>query len=281
MGTSFDFRSLRCFPSARDAATWHFLPRYPDVQRATDGRPLVTLVDLGPTAYLVFTATWAASREDLQALREEIVARNPAMRAQPLVLAFAPVASPRCSVLVGDGRGSFEILASSATSGMPPYDAAFNLHLQGERLAHAKAALHGEPGRLGVEYAAQLRVPVSAKAEFRANGADILAAVDAAQGRDALRQALERAVDEGRARVVVDAPDPDASELATELYDRVLDRAAELLPRMLRQAPPGDVRVTAEIEREIGQPTSAFTDLGRLLATETTQSDIGGQHAAD
>ena len=269
MPDTFDFRGLRCFASAKDATTWHFLPRQADVQRGTDGRPLLTLVDMGSVAYLLFTASWGVSHEDVQDLRAEIASRIPGARADRLMLAFAPVASVRCDVMMGDGRGSFEAVASNATSGYPPFDATFNLYLQGERLAHAKAALRGEPGRLAVEYSAELRTPVSARAHLTAHGPALLRAVAGANDHAALRQALDRAVQAGLARVVVDAPDPAAATLAAELYDRVLDRAAQMLPRLMRQGAPDDVRLAVELEQETGQPTCAFADLGTLLAAET------------
>ena len=61
MTDMFAFRGLCCFPSARDAAIWHFVPQQPDVQRGDDGRPLVVLMEAGADAYLIFTATWRAS----------------------------------------------------------------------------------------------------------------------------------------------------------------------------------------------------------------------------
>lgn len=269
MPDAFDFRGLRCFASAEDASTWHFLPRHADVQRGNDARPLLTLLDMGATAYLLFTATWGASREDLGALRAEIAARVPGVRKDRLILAFAPIASARCDVMMGDGAGPLETVASSSTSGFPPYDAAFNLYLQGDRIAHAKAALHGEAARLAVEYSAQLRTPVSARAHLTANGPALLAAVAAAApDRAALRAALDRAVHAGTARVVIDAPEPGAGTLAAELYDRVLDRATELLPRLMQQGAPDELRLSAEVRHEIGQATSAFADVGTLLAAE-------------
>jgi hypothetical protein len=269
MPDTFDFHDLRCFASAKDASTWHFMPRHPDVQRGNDGRALLTLIDMGATAYLLFTATWGASQQDLQDLRREIASRTPGVRAERVELAFAPVASVHCNVLMGDGRGSFDNVASSKTSGYPPYDAAFNVYLQGERLAHAKAALQGEAGRLALEYCAELRTPVSARAQLTAHGPALVAALAGAADRAALRQALDRAVESGIARVVIDGADPGAATLAAELYDRVLDRAAEMLPRLMRQGVPDEVRLAVALEQEIGQATSAFADVGTLLAAVT------------
>jgi len=281
MVASFDFRGVRCFASANNMQTWYFLPRHPDVQRGANGQPMFSLIDMGSTAYLLFTATWSATREDLEMLRHEIVARYPATRADSLVLTFAPIASPRCDVLMGDSQASFEVFASSATSGFPPYDAAFNLQLQGAHVAQAKAALRGELGYLAIEYTAQLRMPALAKASFSTNAADLFDAVQGESSEDILRDALERAIEDGLARVVIDVPYPEASHLAGELYDHVLDRAAKLLPNLLRQGGAGELHVSAELEREIVQPARVFADVGTLFAAETMEANIGGYNAAD
>jgi hypothetical protein len=281
MDQPFDFRGMRCFASG-EPGTWRFLPRRPDVQRGEDGRPLLSLIDLGPEAYLTFTATWSASTADLKALREEIAARRAPSGAQ-VTLAYAPLASPRCDVLAGDGAGSLNAIASSPTSGFPPYDAVFNVHLAGERLTQARRALHGEQGFLAIEYSAKLRMPVKASALMTAPGARLAAWLEA-QGVDdrvSLRDALERAIDTGLARVVIEAPDSGADVLASELFDRVLDRAADLLLPLLRQPPSSEVQVSVALERETGQPTSAFADLGALIPAETTLSPLGGHDAAD
>jgi hypothetical protein len=279
MQASFDFRGLRCFASPNDAGMWRYLPRRPDLQRGADGRPLLTMIDMGTAGYLLFTARWAAPPEDLEALRRELAAREGPGRA---TLSFAPVSSLRCNALIGDGSGAYRTVATSGTSGIPPYDAAFNLFLEDDRLAHAKAALRGERGYLGIEYLADLRMPVSAKATFHARAMDLLAALQGS-GADAsrLRELLERAVQTGAAVVTIDAPDPHASELAAELYDRVLARAAELLPPLLRQGAPGDIDITAALDKEVPQPTCAFADVGALISARALESDIGGQDAAD
>jgi hypothetical protein len=281
MDNSSEFRGLRFFPSATEEA-WYFLPRRPDVQRGADGRPLLTLVDMGAEAYVLFTATWAAPAGDLQALREEIGRRYP-RAGNPVTVGYAPIASARCDALIADGHGTFQAVASSATSGYPPYDAAFNIHLRGDRLEHAKAALHGESGHLAVEYGGQLGLRTGARATLRASAAPLAAWLQAQDARDraSLREALERAIRAGIARVVIEAPDPAAGMLAAELYERVLDRATDLITALPRQPSMGDLQVSAELERDTPQPTSAFADIGALVQAEATATPTGGDDAAD
>lgn len=282
MATSFDFRALRCFTPPDDAAPWSYVPREPDLQRASDGRPLVTLIELGASGYVLFNARWGASAEDLEALRAEIARRTREGDPARIRLAFAALASPRCHALVGDGHGAFRTVAASTTSGLPPYDAVFNLFLQDDALAQAKAALRGERGCLAIEYVADLQWPVRAKASFHARREELAAwLASRGAGADGLAEVLERAVESGAARVVIDAADPQAIELAPELHDNVLSRVAELLPRLMNQGAPGEVDVAVALEQVVSVPTRAFTDVGALVSAHTTGSLTGGQHVAN
>ena len=167
--------------------------------------------------------------------------------------------------MIGDGAGASETVASSATLGFPPFDAVFNLFLQGAELTHAKAALQGASGRLTIRYSAELRMPVSARAALTAKGPALMAAIAGAGDRAALRGALDHAVETNLAQVIVEDVDEDAATLIGELYELVLDRAAEALQRFERQDVPDDFRLTAALEREIGRPIRALADMGALL----------------
>jgi len=279
--TSFDFRGLRCFAPAGEQATWSFLPAAPDLQRDANRHPMVTMVDVGPTAYLLFTASWAAPPGDVEAVRQEIAARTHEGRPDRVHLSYAPLSTPRCSALIGDGHGAFSPVATSTTSGMPPYDSVFNLCLEGERLAHAKAGLRGDLGHLAIEYVAQMHAPVAARATLRANAARLAAWLREHAAADGIEGALEAAIASGVASIVVDVPDPFAGALAPELYRRALARASELVAPLLREPAAGDLHVTVTLEQDVEVPMRAFVDVGALVSPEPLATLIGGHHAAD
>lgn len=282
MPSSFEFRGLRCFESSTEPGAWCFLPKRPRVQLDAAMRPMVSMVDLGASAYLLFTASWDASPRELDALRQEIAARTGEPDAGRIRLAFAPIGAPRCNALVGDGSGTFRILASNATSGFPPYDAVFNLQLQDERLAQARAGLRGEPGFLGIEYVAALRNRVKGRATLDTPTGDLLPWLRSRGANPAnMRALVEKAVEAGVAAVVIDVPAPHESELAPALYERVLSRAAELLPRWVAQGGPADVEVAVVLEQELSDPIRAFADVATLVAAPPLEYLIGGQDAAD
>jgi len=282
MQSGFEFRGLHCLPSPTEAQAYWFWPKQPDLRRDPTGRPMLTMVDLGASGYLVFTATWDASASHVEALRRELAMRHHEPDVGRIRLSFAPMASPRCHALIGDGGGSFQAVATSTTSGVPPYDAAFNLFLQNERLTQAKAGLRGERGFLGIEYLAELLMPVGAKAAFHALAGDLLPWLRShATGSQDIPRLLEQAVECGLAAVTIDVPDHQAGQLAGELYDRVLAEAGRVLPRWLEQAGPGDIHVAVTLDRNASEPVRAFTDVAGLVSTESVRFVTGGRDAAD
>ena len=277
---TFDFRGLRFFSSADDATACYFLPRQPSLQSDADGRPMLTMVDLGASAYLLFTSRWAASEQDLSALRSEIANRD----REPLdliKLSYAPITSPRCNALIGDGSGSFQTIATSNTSGVPPYDAVFNLFLENDRLAQAKAGLQGEEGFLGIEYLAELPVPMKATATFRARAHRLLPWLRARRGSSHdFSQLLNEGVEAQVAEVVIDKFETPDSELIVEIYNKVIAQAAQMLPRWIDQDAPGDINVAVTIEKNVNEPVRAFADIGAIVSTDSTQAIRGGEDAA-
>jgi hypothetical protein len=235
---------------------------------------------LDTSGYLLLTATWGAPDDKLAALQTRIATQTAIPSPDFVRLAFASVASPRCDALVGDGTGSFAVVASSATSGTPPYDALFNLTLREDQLASARAATAGQPGRLAVEYQALLPARVHATATFTAAGVALEDWIAAYGGGPDLVELLDTAVQEGVARVRLDACEGDPGLITTELYVRLLDEVARTLSRH-DPAIPGDVTVTATLEKRVTEPVTAFADIGSIIAAEPGRTPSGGQHAAN
>jgi hypothetical protein len=264
MRSSFRFRDLFCFVDPDDARRYYILPSTPDVRRGADERPMITMVDVAGSGYVMFTATWAARPATVDALRREIAAGQPGADANGITLAFAPLASLQCHTVAGDRTGSFQTIATSATSGVPPYDALFNLAVQGERLTQVRRALSGERGLLGIEYVADVLVRSTSTATFRAPASELLPWLRSGRAAS-LRALLELAIASGLATVTVDPAD-HAGAAAAALVERVLDDAAQRAPRWLADAASGDIEVSVTLERDGPEPVRAFADIGGLIA---------------
>jgi hypothetical protein len=229
---------------------------------------MITVLDVGSSGYAMFTATWGASGASVDALRREIASGHRDPDASRIRLSFAPVSAPQCHALIGDGSGTFQTIATSATSGMPPYDALFNLEIPQERLAHVKSAVTGERGLLAIEYVAHLLVPATASAAFRSQSDDLLPWLRARRSSDTpMRALLEEAVELGLATVTVDAPDHAGGQITTELFDRVLTQAAQVAPRWITEGDYGHLEVDATVERDVREAVRAFADIGGILAS--------------
>jgi hypothetical protein len=259
---------LRWFPDPSAPRRYYFLPAAPDLQRDSNRRPMITMLDVGPSGYLMFTATWSAPAGSVEALRREIAADSHDSDPSGVVLSFAPLSSVLCRALLGDGTGAFQTIATSATSRVPPYDALFNLPVQDERLARVRSAMRGEPGFLAIEYAADLLVPSIGTGALRAEAGRLLPWLrtrsDSGKSHRAL---LEEAVELGLASVTVDAPERLAGGvLAEELFDRVLDQMAQLVPGWLAAEGPALIEVEATVERGAPHPVRSFADVGGIVS---------------
>lgn len=225
------------------------------------------MIDLGSSGYLLFTARWASSPSDLEALRHELAARAGLEDAGRITLSFAPVQSPRCDVSIRDGDGEYPVIATSTTSGFPPYNAVFNLRLDGDRLAGAKAAIDGTRDVMRVEYRADLPATTAATARFQSTAGDLLAWLRSHETEGGLRTLLEEAIRSGRAEIQIDLTEPGAAGLADELYERALTRAEAVLAGWLDGYETGDVRIDVTVEHVANEPVRAFVDIGEISAT--------------
>ena len=266
----FDFRGLRCLPSRVDPHAWFVVPRAADLERDESGRPLLTMIDLGTSGYLMFTARWAAAASDLDALKDELAASSGPEAAGLITLSFAPIQSPRCDVLLGGTGGAYEVIASSATSGYPPFNAAFNIPVEGDRLAAVKLAMEGRRDVLRAEYRAELPAPANATARFQSTTGDFLPWLRSGWRQADLRTLLEEAIRTGRAEIQIDMTQPGAGGLVDELYERALSQAERVLPRWLAGEGAGEgtgeVRIEVVAERLASEPVRAAVDIGEIAA---------------
>jgi hypothetical protein len=163
--SSFDFSGLLCFPRPNATDSYYYVPLRADLDRSPDGRPIFSLIQTGATGYLMLTAVWRATDAAVDALRQELAARTNVENPEQIELSLAPVDVARCDLLLGDGTGSFQTLATNKTSRMPPYAALFSVTLTKEQFSHVAAAVNGRAGFLAVEYDAVL--PTESRASAR------------------------------------------------------------------------------------------------------------------
>lgn len=238
-----------------------YLPLTADVQRDPAGAPVVALTRVGDRGFLSFCGLWQTGADDLEALATEIGARAAAR--SPVRLAFVPVEAASCAAMLGDGTGAFTPLATTDTSGYPPYPALFNLDLDGEPLAAAQRALAGEAGWFGFEYRAALPRPVRVRARLEAEGARLGDWLAAQIGGDGITgDTLAAAAADDAARLTIDPPGIADTAARAALADMLAARPAPAKDEMLA--------LDLAVETRAHDPVRVFADLGALMAPALT-----------
>jgi len=266
---SFEFEGLLSFP--RDSATplYYFVPLHADLDRTPDGLPMFSLITVGTSGYLMFTALWRATDKALEALRIEISRLNKIADPSTIQLALAPVTVTRCDLLLGDGSGELRTIATNATSGVPPYAALFSISLTEEQFAAVAAAVNGTPGRLVVEYDISLITPATGTARLVPLSSRFVPWLREylAAGPAGLRAAIQEALDEGLATIQLELPEQPPEDMVGTLYDRVLTRATETLPILIGST---DASMTTALEvsvtlvEDVRRPLYPQVDLAAL-----------------
>lgn len=262
---AIEFGNIRAFSNAQDPNHWSFIPLQPDLQRGADGRPMISLFEHGVFAQLTFSTLWQADPDELSALANIIGGDNDA--SPVLQLAFAPISSPRCRVLVADGAGGFSPIGTSDTSGYPPYQALFNLGLSGAELEHARAALRGEPSHLKIEYAAELLMPKQGEARLSVDTERLLAwFVERGIGADVPPGVVEQAIMERLIRVTCTAEGYKSPDWRQQLTAA----AVRMLPTWLSSHDAGLFELSLAGRGTQPVPLRLSTDLGQLLAAASS-----------
>jgi hypothetical protein len=134
-----------------DPLSFSYLPGSPGPQRGADGAPSVSCLVAGPMTMLQVGAEWGASEAQLGRLRRHL-GRERGLDPERIKLHPAPVRVERVELRLADAAGAAQTLASSESSGYPPFSAIFSVQLDEAQKAQALAALGGRAGLLTVAY---------------------------------------------------------------------------------------------------------------------------------
>jgi hypothetical protein len=277
----FEFRGLWCFPPPPGSNVYTYVPLVADLDRHPDGAPAFSLIQTGSRGFLMLTAVWRATPAAIEDLRREIVARAGLPDPQAITLTMSPVQVARCDLLLGDGVGTFQTLATSTTSGTPPYSALFNVSLTEQQFPQVAAAVNGRAGFLAVEYDASLPTEVRASARLTPLSSRFVQWLRDAGGTDqsAFRSALEEAIQDGLAAVTVSLPEQPSSQLVGTLYEQLMDRAVAVLPRLIGSWEGdgiGVLEVAIELAQNASQPLRPTVDVAALVIDPARINVVAG-----
>jgi hypothetical protein len=230
-------------PDPEEPGSYLYVPGPPLPETDPHGRPSVQLWLSAESGILQLGARWSVPEATLERIRKQLAERDPTAGAHPsaLRLLHAPVTVDAVSLLWGEDRSEPAALASTRSSGAPPFSAIFSVRLDARQTPAAAAALNGNKGRMFVSYGGSrprtLTITASLSGDVRE---DVRALADsAAADLDEATRMLARAREAGRLRLdatLLDRLDPAAREEVL----RALDSAGASLMLKLAQGTPKD-----------------------------------------
>jgi len=263
------FKDIAYNATPRAPNLYHYLPLRADLDRDMRGKARISLTQVGSTAHLMFATNWQADLADLDTLRSLLSAR--AAQLEPVQLSFVDLGTPVCRVLVGDGKGNFREIATSGTSGYPPFHSVFNLALDADATERAHAALRGERHWLAFEYAAQAHVPLGTNGRLRIDVGRLARWLDEqgwTAGDPIGDERIEAATDAGLIEIMIrseGAAGADGQALRARLMRRVDDVLTDQLGQV-DAAIRGTIQIEIHTQDLVAEPVRVFADIGALVA---------------
>jgi hypothetical protein len=179
---------------------------------------------LDSTSMLQLGTKWWVDEETQAALRDAIHTRYPALDPSQIELRPAPVSVDRVSLDVGDGSGNrFDELATSPSSGFPPYQAVFATQLKPDAAARAANAVAGGANYVRVSYHVSASVPLPATIHIAGDVSGDLAALPLDASLDDARTRIAAGIDAGRLSVTRS----DTAGVPEAFWARLLAQAQE------------------------------------------------------
>lgn len=143
-----------------DPRTFAYRPARPSLARTDDGQAQFSFIRAGSVNMLSFTAVWEAPQAALDQARAELASQQ-ACPPEQIELVPEPLIASPAELRWGDGDGHWTTAATTASSGVAPFQAAFSVMLSPEQAEHLAKAAAGETGWMGVAYRLTLaRAPV-------------------------------------------------------------------------------------------------------------------------
>lgn len=144
--TAFGVECRRVGPDA-----WTYVSVAPWPQLSPDGSPMMALLSAGDVAFVQISAQLDPPGGLLERARAALAGPRAAASVR-LISGVSAVRSVDVAVLTGDES---HVVATSASSGYPPYTAVFAIQVTMKEREAFKAALRGETGWIAITYDAE------------------------------------------------------------------------------------------------------------------------------
>ncbi|HEY5705969.1 MAG TPA: hypothetical protein VIS96_10380 [Terrimicrobiaceae bacterium] len=233
---SIEIDGVILYKDEGEANTWLYVPGKP-IPELSNGRPTLHLYVSASGGILQLGAQWAVAPVSLEMLKTEIAQRagqdEAEIRLQP-----APASVKQAAVETGDGKGSSVAVATSSSSGFPPYNAIFRVPLDPEKKNAVVAALNGRPGFVVVRYRAAATVKVSAHAVMKGDVASAAETLTSSSTLEEIVNWMNASVEGGRLSQSVTAVGKAGAPLLAKAGEMVVERFALALQEKLSKPEP-------------------------------------------
>ena len=163
------------------SGAYTYRPAHPALAHAEDGRAQFSFIRAGSVSMLSFTAVWEAPQAALDLTRAALADQLRCAPAQ-IDLTPEPLIAGTAELRFGDGAGQWTTVATTTSSGVAPFQAAFSAMLTPEQTDCLLKATAGETGWMGLAYRltpaqapvrhSTLDAQATFTAEARLNGTD-------------------------------------------------------------------------------------------------------------
>lgn len=252
-------------PDPDEPGTYMYIPGPPLPETDPQGRPSAHLWLSGETGILQLGTRWGVPEARLERLRETLAKDDPqaAGQATRIRLVPAPVTIAEVALLAVEdpaaGRAQAVQIATSRSSGVPPYTAIFGAHLTAGQASTSAAALNGNRGRLFVVYRGAFQRGAAIHMALRGDLRKEATALGPGASVEDARRAIRDAQNAGHLAFEASVPAGAEPSLIHEHRNELEEIAARLLASMARGAAPGSgvaaERFAASFTRRVQQDT--------------------------
>ena len=249
-----------CYTSDDASGDWLYVPADP-VAELAGGKPVVQLWASPDSGILQLGAEWTVRPELLERV-EAAVSR--AVGGRAVHLQPAPSTVRQVSLETIDDHGTSSVLASSTSSGFPPYRAIFRVELQATAMNAAAAALNGRRGRLAIRYRVGVPLKASVRAQVEGDVEEALITLPAEASEAAIQSWLNGAIEARQVVVSVQASGPAGDDLIERARALALEEFVRLLAGTLAQPRPPSGRTGVTLKASAAASEVVAGELERV-----------------
>jgi hypothetical protein len=248
-----NYKGVLYYKSEDKPDTFFYLPGDPVPERNSEGRPTLSLFVSDQGGMLQLGSKWTVETDTLESLRD-LIREEHELDPSLIMLSQVNASIDKVTLALGDGEKEFEDLATSASSGFPPYTALFNVQLTKEQKAPVMTSINGREKFLEVRYDIKLTFPVTAKVKISGDMKEDLETNKEELSPEDSMILIKNALSEGRLKIERSASEGTPDGLMEKAELMAHEEAARLIRQMSAKSETG-------IEESTIEATSSLTEM--------------------